>query len=157
MGPLLGSTKLPVHYTSAKEAVREEQHDEIIWQLRSSQLRVKNCCCNHTEKDAQQFQFAITRGTNFMANARNVDSIRKRISGSRNAWCRGDEKWGDLVEYSSEKTTCSHDTPTAAALVAQQDKKSCAFCVKNYAHEECNGVKDPKTRQTLPLKYGRCF
>ena len=25
--------------------------------------------------------------------------------------------------------------PTAAALVAQQDKKNCAFCLKKHAHE----------------------
>ena len=63
----------------------------------------------------------------------------------------------DQTGYSSKKTTGGQDSPTAAALVAQQDKKNCAFCLKNHAHEECDGVRDPKTRKTLALKYGRCF
>ena len=29
--------------------------------------------------------------------------------------------------------------------------------LKNHAHEECDGVRDSKTRKTLALKYGRCF
>ena len=44
----------------------------------------------------------------------------------------------------------------AAALLASE-KKNCAFCLKNHAHEKCDGVVDPKTRKNIALKYGRCF
>ena len=63
----------------------------------------------------------------------------------------------DHAGYASRKTTGGQDNTTAAALVANQDKKSCAFCLKNHPHEDCDGVQDPKTRKTLVLKYGRCF
>ena len=63
----------------------------------------------------------------------------------------------DQAGYSNKKTTGGQDSPTAAALVAQQHKKNCAFRLKTHAHEDCEGVQDPKTRKTLVLKYGRCF
>ena len=45
---------------------------------------------------------------------------------------------------------------TAAALLVSE-KKNCAFCLKNHAHEKCDGVVDPKTRKNIARKYGRCF
>ena len=46
---------------------------------------------------------------------------------------------------------------TAAALLANEKRKNCAFCLKQHAHEDCPGVRDPKTRKTLARKFGRCF
>ncbi len=51
-------------------------------------------------------------------------------------------------DQAGKKTTAGQDSTTATALVANQEKKSCAFCLKNHVHEECEGVKDPKTRET---------
>ena len=46
---------------------------------------------------------------------------------------------------------------TAATLLANEKRKNCAFCLKQHAHEDCPGVRDPKTRKTLARKFGRCF
>ena len=51
----------------------------------------------------------------------------------------------DQVGYSDKKITGGKDSPTAAGLVAQQDKKN------------VTRFRDPKTRKTLALKYGRAF
>ena len=45
---------------------------------------------------------------------------------------------------------------SAAALLASE-KKNYAFCLKNHAHEKCDGVVDRKTRKNIARKYGRCF
>ncbi|XP_028416058.1 uncharacterized protein LOC114539642 [Dendronephthya gigantea] len=46
---------------------------------------------------------------------------------------------------------------TASTLIASERKGNCAFCLKIHKHENCEGVKDPKTRKSLARKYGRCF
>jgi hypothetical protein len=40
-------------------------------------------------------------------------------------------------------------TGTAAALLAKERRGNCTFCLKNHNHEDCEGVKDPKTRKSL--------
>ena len=42
-------------------------------------------------------------------------------------------------------------------MLANEKRGDCAFSPKNHNHEDCEGIKDPKTRKTLARKYGRCF
>ena len=107
------------------------------------------------EKLPEQFRLAITRGTNFLEL-----SMKEMLEGY--------EKELELREahnpvgVSSEKEQERNmgkkygQQATAAALLASE-KKNCAFCLKNHAHEKCDGVVDPKTRKNIARKYGRCF
>ena len=51
----------------------------------------------------------------------------------------------DQVGYSNKKMVGGKDSPTAAGLVSQQDKKN------------VTRFRDLKTRKTLALKYDRAF
>ncbi len=108
------------------------------------------------EKMPEQFRLTITRGTNFvewtMQEMLNAFEKELELREAHDSVATKTER-----DQAGKKTTAGQDSTTAAALVANQEKKSCAFCLKNHAHEECEGVKDPKTRKTLAMKYGRCF
>ena len=104
-------------------------------------------------------QFRLTQGTNFIEWTKQemLTAFEKELELREAHDAVATKTEGDQTGYSSKKTTGGQDSSTAAELVAQQDMKSCAFCLKNHAHEECDGVRNPKTRKTLALKYGRCF
>ena len=98
------------------------------------------------EKMPEQFRLTITRGTNFIewAMQEMLQAFEKELElrEAHDAVATRTEQ--DHAGYVSRKTTGGQDNTTAAALVANQDKKSCAFCLKNHPHEECDGVQDPK-------------
>ena len=111
------------------------------------------------EKMPEQFRPTITRGTNFIewTMQEMLQAFEKELELREEQDAVATRTERDHAGYVSRKTTGGQDNITAAVLVADQDKKSCAFCLKNHPHEECDGVLDPKTRKTLLLKYGRCF
>ena len=80
----------------------------------------------------EQFRLTITRGTNFiewtMQEMLTAFEKELELQDVHDAVATKTER--DQTGYSSKKTTGGQDSPTAAALVAQQDKKSCAFCLK---------------------------
>ena len=102
------------------------------------------------EKMPEQFRLTITRGTNSIewTMQEMLAAFEKELElrEAHDAVAMKPER--DQAGYSNKKTTGGQDSPTAAALVV---------CLKTHAHEECEGVQDPKTRKTLALKYGRCF
>ena len=107
------------------------------------------------EKLPEQFRLAITRGTNFLewSMKEMLEAYEKELE-LREAH--------NPVGISSDKEQERNvgkkysQQATAAALLASE-KKNCAFCLKNHAHEKCDGVVDPKTRKNIARKYGRCF
>ena len=108
------------------------------------------------EKLPEQFRLAITRGTNFLewSMREMLEAYEKELE-LREAHCpvgfNNTEK--DLERNSGKKY--GHQG-SAAALLASE-KKNCAFCLKNHAHEKCDGVVDPKTRKNIARKYDGCF
>ena len=98
------------------------------------------------EKMPGQFRLTITRGTNFIEWKMQImlQAFEKELElrEAHDAVATRTER--DHAGYVSRKTTGGQDNTTAAALVANQDKKSCAFCLKNHPHKECDGVQDPK-------------
>ncbi|XP_028410434.1 uncharacterized protein LOC114533050 [Dendronephthya gigantea] len=111
------------------------------------------------EKMPEQFRLMITRGTDFIewTMQEMLDAFEKELELREAHEAVATKTEREYERNQSRKPTGGLDNSTAAALLAGQEKKSCAFCLKNHAHEECDGVKDPKTRKTLALKYGRCF
>jgi len=116
------------------------------------------------EKLPESFRLTITRGSDFLEwtmmemlkafvkelelkeQHQTISTTKEQFSSKQESRQRGKE---------------GNDRPaTAAALLTQNDrnnKPSCAFCLKNHAHEECQEVKDHKIRKTLVYKYARCF
>ena len=107
----------------------------------------------------EQFRLTITRGTNFIEWTMQeiLQAFEKELELRQGHDAVATRNERDHAGYVSRKTTGGQDNMTAAILVADQDKKSCAFRLKNHPHQECDGVQDPKTRKTLVLKYGRYF
>ena len=107
------------------------------------------------EKLPEQLRLAITRRTNFLewSMKEMLEAYEKELE-LREAH--------NPVGISSDKEQERNmgkkysQQGTAAALLASE-KKNCAFCSKNHAHEKCNEVVDPKTRKNIARKYGRCF
>ncbi|CAB4040249.1 Hypothetical predicted protein, partial [Paramuricea clavata] len=111
------------------------------------------------EKLPEQFRLTITRGQNFLEwsmeemlnafekelehreahNAVGTNSDREQERHERNS--------GNIKKYGQ------HHHGTAAALLANERRGNYTFCLKNHNHEDCEGVKDPRTRKSLARKY----
>ncbi|CAB4030305.1 E3 ubiquitin- ligase DZIP3 [Paramuricea clavata] len=120
------------------------------------------------EKLPKQFRLTITRGQNFLEwsmeemlnafkkelelrkahNAVGTNSDREQ---ERHEQERHERNSGNIKKYGQ------HHHGTAAALLANERRGNCVFCLKNHNHEDCEGVKDPRARKSLARKYGRCF
>ena len=109
------------------------------------------------EKLPEQFRLAITRGTNFLewSMKEMLEAYEKELELREAHYPVGFNSMEKDLERNSGKKY-GHQGSTAAALLASE-KKNCAFCLKNHAHEKCDGVVDPKTRKNIARKYGRCF
>ena len=49
---------------------------------------------------------------------------------------------------------------TASSLLTQENKifnRKCAFCLEDHKHEDCETVKDIRSRKSIARKYARCF
>ena len=109
------------------------------------------------EKLPELFRLAITRGTNFlewsMKEMLEAYETELELREAHNPVGISSDK---EQERNMGKKYSQQATATAAALLASE-KKNCAFCLKNHAHEKCDGVVDPKNRKNIARKYGRCF
>ena len=110
------------------------------------------------QKLPEQFRLTITRGQNFLEWSMEgmLGAFEKELE-LREAHNAVSTNSDGEQERNSSKKYDQHQHGTAAALVVNEKRGDCAFCLKNHNHEDCEGIKDPKTRKTLARKYGRCF
>ena len=108
------------------------------------------------DKLPEQFRLAITRGTSFLewSMKEMLEAYEKELELREAHYPAGFNNTEKEQERNSGKRYGQQGP--AAALLANE-KKNCAFCLKNHAHEKCDGVVDPKTRKNIARKYGRCF
>ena len=107
----------------------------------------------------EQFRLAITHGTNFLEWSMKEmlgaceKELELREAHNPVGISSGKEQERNMGKKYSQQAT-------AAALLASE-KKNCAFCLKNHAHENATEwwipVVDPKTRKNIARQYGRCF
>jgi hypothetical protein len=114
------------------------------------------------EKLPEQFRLTITRGQNFLewSIEEMLDAFEKELElrEAHNAVGTNSDREQERHERNSGiKKYGQHRHGTAAALLANEKRGNCAFCLKNRNHEDCEGVKDQKTQKSLARKYGRCF
>ena len=110
------------------------------------------------EKLPGQFRLTITREQNFLewSMEEMLGAFEKELE-LREALNAVSTNSDREQERNSSKKYGQHQPRTAAALLANEKRGHCAFCLKNHDHEDCDRIKDPKTRKTLARKYGRCF
>jgi hypothetical protein len=105
------------------------------------------------EKLPESFRLTITRGTDFLqwSMEEMLDAFVKEL-GLREA--HNAVGTTAIVNMERDQQRQRKNLYTAAALLANEKRKNCAFCLKQHAHEDCPGVRDPKTRKTLARKFG---
>ena len=108
------------------------------------------------EKLPEQFRLAITRGTNFLewSMKEMLEAYEKELELREAHYPVGFNNTVKDLERNSGKKY-GHQGFSAALLASE--KKNCAFCLKNHAHEKCEGVVDPKIHKNIARKYCRCF
>jgi hypothetical protein len=115
------------------------------------------------EKLPEQFRLTITRGQNFlewsMGEMLKAFEEELELREAHSATGTNLDREQERQERNSGKKYGyggQHQHGTAAALFTSE-RRSCAFCLKSHNHEDCEGVRDQKTRKSLARKYGRCF
>ena len=108
------------------------------------------------EKLPESFSLTITRGTDFLqwSMEEMLDAFVRELELREAHNAVGTTA---IVNMERDQQHQRKNPYTAAALLANEKRKNCAFCLKQHAHEDCPGVRDPKTRKTLARKFGRCF
>ncbi|CAB4035556.1 Hypothetical predicted protein, partial [Paramuricea clavata] len=110
------------------------------------------------EKLPEQFRLTITRGQNFLEwlIEEMLDAFEKelRLREAHNAvGTKSDLEQERHERNSGIRKYGQHHHGTAAALLANERRGNCAFCLKNHNHEDCEGMTDPKSRKSLARKY----
>ncbi|RUA05998.1 MAG: hypothetical protein DSY43_03210 [Gammaproteobacteria bacterium] len=102
------------------------------------------------EKLPEQFRLTITRGEDFLDW--NVKDLLNAFSSELTL------RETHHSVMSTVRVKSPRETPTTAhALMLNQKRRECAFCLGDHPHEECKKIKDIKIRKTFIKKYGRCF
>ena len=101
------------------------------------------------EKLPESFRLTITRGTDFLqwSMEEMLDAFVRELELREAHNAVGTTA---IVNMERDQQRQRKNPYTAAALLANEKRKNCAFCLKQHAHEDCPGVRDPR-------KFGRCF